>query len=133
MNFLSVLPEYLGLQVVGTGASQMEAQASYEAAKRAACESPAEEKTAVCTAANPTGRPKKAQAALRAAPKGFNFGSASAVAAKIAQTYRDNPANMGSIEVAGHALPIQPRSYLEESFFFVGMKQWADWKASRKR
>jgi len=127
------LPEYLGLQVAGTGASQMEALASYEAAKRAAFKSPAEDQTVVCTAANPTGRPVKAQAVLRAAPKGFNYGYASAMAAKIAKTYEDNPGNMGPIEVAGHALPIQPKSYLEESFFFVGMKQWAGWKASRER
>jgi len=75
----------------------------------------------------------KAQAVLRAAPKGFDFGCASAMAARIAKTYEDNPANMGPIEVAGHALPIQPKSYLDESFFFVSSRQWTDWKASRAR
>lgn len=127
------LPEYVGLQVAGTGATRIEALTSYQAARRAAFEPPAEDKSAVCTAANPTGRPVKAQAVLRAAPKGFNFGYASAMAARIAKTYEDNPANLGPIEVAGHALPIQPRSYLEESFFFIGSQQWADWKASRAR
>ncbi len=127
------LPEYVGLQVAGTGATRMEALASYRAARRAAFEPSAEDKTAVCTAANPTGRPVKAQAVLRAAPKGFNFGYASAMAARIAKTYEDNPANMGPIEVSGHALPIQPKSYLDESFFFVSSQQWADWKASRAR
>jgi len=55
------------------------------------------------------------------------------MAARIAKTYEDNPANMGPIEVAGHALPIQPKSYLDESFFVVSSRQWTDWKASRAR
>ena len=117
-------PQYLGLQVTGTGASEPQALLAYRKAKDEAAEPPEPRLGALCTGTNPTGKRRPAQAELRAAPEGFNFGYASALAASVMRSSESNPHNIGRIEIFGQASPIQPRSYIEESFFFVSRADW---------
>ncbi len=127
------LPQYLGLQVAGEGMSEPEAMLAYRKAIDDAAGPRQPRFGAVCTASNPTGQRLRSQATLRAAPDGFNFGYASALAARVMPSYETNPANIGRIEMFGQASPIQPRSYIEDSFHFISKADWDKWKVARRR
>lgn len=118
------LPTYLGMSVVGEGDSETLAMLSYEQLRRKEQDSLAGPNPTVCTPLNPTGRPRKAQATLQAAPEGYNMGYAAALGAKVMSAMEQNPGNVGKITFGDQASPLQPRVFLEDSFVFISAERW---------
>lgn len=128
------LPEYVGLIVVGEGATEASAIYDFEQRRSAALARGQETEgpgVSVCTAMNPTGRPEKAQAVLRGAPEGFNLGYAASISAKIMKTMQSNHRNIGPVMFGSAASPLQPKSYLEYEYVYVPLEIWEKLKTER--
>jgi hypothetical protein len=128
----TTIPIYAGLQVAGDGENELDALSKYNNIKSGIEGGSRNQEAlgAVCTPQNPTGERLKAEQTIQALPSGFNLGYASSLSNVIYKSLETNPKNIGKIEIGGQVSPLQPTSFIEDSFFFISKEEWVQRKDS---